>query len=104
MEQSFILILVGLTSVGGCLAGRKALGLSWAALRMAVGKMLRCVGIMLAFFAANLAAGLTVILAVRSLTPGFLSVYLVDDVVLLVLSLLQGVTFQWWLDSKARGG
>ena len=96
MEQPFILVLVGLTSVGAYLVGAKGFGLSANRLRTAIGRVLECVGMTLLFFVVNLAAGIIAILAARVLTRGGMSLYLADDVTLLVLSLLQGLTFQWW--------
>jgi hypothetical protein len=59
-------------------------------------------------FVGNLGVGMGVILAVRSLTPWFVSIYLANDVSLLALSLLQGFTLcVWWHEgreeSPARG-
>jgi hypothetical protein len=104
MEHLFVPVLVALTSLGTVLLGARALGLSQRGLRAAVGKMLECVGLTLVFFLGNLAAGMAVVLLGRLLTRGFVSLYLASDVTLLVLSLLQGVTFQWWRERQASYG
>jgi hypothetical protein len=96
MEQFFVLILVALTSLVAYLVGAAALGLSRGGLRTAIGSMLGGVGMTVVFFLANLAAGMAIILASRLLLREFVSLYLAGDVTLLVLSLLQGLTFQWW--------
>jgi hypothetical protein len=96
MEQSFILVLVGLTSVGAYLVGVKRLGLSRTGLRTAVGRTLECMGLALGFFVVNLAVGMTIVLVGRLLTREFVSLYYANDVSLLVLSVLQGLTFLWW--------
>jgi hypothetical protein len=97
MEQVFILILVGLTSVGAYVLGARVLNLSVRSLRKAVGKMLECFGISLVFLVINLTAGMSIILAARALTDGFVSLYVLADETLLVLSFLQGLTFlRWW--------
>jgi hypothetical protein len=92
----FLLGLGALTSAGAYLIGRRRLGLSRNTVVTAITKLLECVGMALVFFGLNLAVGMVGILAGRLLTRGFVSLYLANDVVLLVLSLLQGVTFQWW--------
>jgi hypothetical protein len=96
MEQFFILFLVGFTSVGAFVVGARVLGLRGRDFRKATVKMVESFGISVAFFLVNLSAGVIVILAVRALTHGFLSLYVVNDAALLVLSLLQGLTFQCW--------
>jgi hypothetical protein len=101
MEQPFFTVLVGLTSAGAYLVGAKGLGLSRSGLRQAVGRMLECVGVTLVFFVVNLATGVIAILAARVLTLDVVSLYLADDLTLLVLSLLQGLTFQWWREPSA---
>lgn len=104
MEQFFVPVLVGLTSLGGFLLGARAFGLSGRGLRAAVGKTLECVGLTLVFFLTNLVAGMAVVLLGRLLTRGFASLYLANDVTLLVLSLLQGLTFQWWRERQISSG
>lgn len=100
MEGPFILLLVGLTSVGAYWVGVKGLGLSGRGLRRAVGKVLECVGMMLVFLVGNLAAGMITILAARVVTREFVSLYLINDEVLVILSLLQGLAFQCWRDAS----
>jgi hypothetical protein len=96
MEQLFIFILILVTSAAAYWAGSKGPGLSSGPLRTAIGRMLESIGFIVVFFAVNLAVAVVIILAIRTLTPWFVSIYLADDVVLLVLSLLQGIAFQWW--------
>lgn len=96
MDDAFVLILVGLTSTGAYAVGARWLGLSAKALRGAAGKVLECLGLVVVFFAVNLAAGMIAVFAARAVTRGFVSLYLADDVLLLVLSLLQGLLFAWW--------
>ena len=100
MEQSFIVVPIILTSACASLVARRGFGLSWSRLRVAAGKMLACIGVTVIFLVANLAAAMLMILADRVLTGGYVSLYLANDVVLLVLSLLQALTFQWWRESS----
>lgn len=101
MEQFFVLLLVGLTSAGAYVVGTSGLGLSGARLRVALGRVLESVGITAIFFMVNLAVAVTVILATRVVMGRFVSLYLAADETLLVLSLLQGLTFQWWWNLPA---
>ena len=99
MDQIFLLLLAALTSVAAYLGGVRRLGLSRRALRAAVLSALQFVGMWIAFLAMNLAVGLVAVLAIRSFTTGFLSAYLLNDPSILLLSALQGITFECW-----RGG
>ncbi len=100
MEQYFVLVLAVLTSVAAYLAGRVVLGRSAATVRYAVGRMLECVGMTIVFFAINVAAGVVIGLVGRLVTHQFISLYLGNDVSLLVLSLLQGLVFLFWRDAS----
>jgi hypothetical protein len=105
MAQATTLILVGITSMGALLIGTRCLRLRGADLGIAAGKMLGCVGAIIAFFATNLAVGLLVIIVGRSLTGVFVSTYAMSDVGLLGLSCLQGLFFHcWWEASKGGRG
>lgn len=102
MEQIFIPTLVAITSVGAYLVGAKGLRLPGRGIRLAASKMLECFGMTFVFLGVNVAAGMVGILAARALTGGFVSLYLAADGTMLGLSLIQGVTFQWWRDLSAR--
>ena len=103
METSFLLGLVALTSAVAGVVGARVLGLPVGRLGDAVGRMLETLGIVVLFFAVNLAIGAAAILAVRAAGPTFVSLYVADDLALLALSLFQGLAFQAWRDS-GRGG
>jgi hypothetical protein len=92
----FILVVASLTSAAMYVLGVKALGLVGRTLGSAVGKMLECFGMVLAFCLINLSAGMLLVWAARGLTGGFVSLYLVSDTTVLVLSLIQGLTFHYW--------
>lgn len=99
----FLLALVTLTSAGAYVYGRKGLRLPSQRLGPAVGKMLESLGAALCFLIVNLGLGLILVLAARTVTGDFVSVYLLDDVSLLGLSLLQALTFRWWKElSRVR--
>jgi hypothetical protein len=96
MDQVFLLLLTATTSLGAVVLGVRALGLSRGSLKAAGHCALELVGASVVFFVVNLVVGLPVILAVRALTSQFLSVYLLDDLMLVALSTLQGLVFCCW--------
>jgi hypothetical protein len=91
---------VAATSLGALLAGAWALGLTWARLARAVGLVLETIGLSVLFFAANLVAGVAVVVGMRLLAGVFVPVYALDDLVLPLLSAGQALVFQAW---KATG-
>ncbi|HEY7203313.1 MAG TPA: hypothetical protein VIA61_03415 [Methylomirabilota bacterium] len=96
MDQVFLLLLTAVTSLGAVGVGAHAMGLGRERLKMAVHWALEMVGASVVFFVVNVAVGLPVILAVRAFTSQFLSVYLLNDLMLIVLSTLQGIVFCCW--------
>jgi hypothetical protein len=102
MEQIFLLSLAGLTSLAGYVLGLKGLRLSGAGFWPAIGRACECVGVALAFFLLNLGVGMGAILAVRALTGRFVSIYLASDITLLIVSLLQALTFQAWREADPQ--
>jgi len=96
MDQVFLLFLVGTTSAVALLIGRRALGLSRARLWTGTQRALELVGAAVAFFLVNLIVGVLVILAMRTFTNHFISIYYLKDVVLVVLSAVQGLVFHCW--------
>jgi hypothetical protein len=95
--QNIVLpVLVVVTSLAAVLLGARRLGLAPRRLRRAALGALETVGLVVAFGAANLGLGVAAVLAWRALTGEFLSFYVLNDVVLGLLSLLQALVFQWW--------
>ncbi|SRR5712691_9197122 len=104
MEQVFVFLLVGFTSLGAYQVGVRTLGLAPGPLAAALRRLCELAGVTLLFFITNLSIGLLGIFAVRGLTSTFLSVYLLDDLFLLLLSALQGIIFAcWWMDAPGDG-
>lgn len=65
---------------------------------------LEYIGAAFVFLCLNLVLGVAIVLALRWLTPWFVSLYQVTDVVLVLLSVLQGVVFQtWWRSARYSG-
>jgi energy-converting hydrogenase Eha subunit E len=96
VDQIFLLLLTVATSLGAVVVGVRVLGLVRARLKTAVHCALELVGVSVVFFVVNLIVALPVILAVRAFTSQFLSVYLLNDLMLIVLSTLQGIVFCCW--------
>lgn len=98
MDQIFVLILAGFTSLGAVWVGTKWIGLPGGTIRRAMGRMLECVGLTLVFLAVNIGVGTVAILATRTATGRFIPLYLAADNTLPMLSLLQALIFRWWLE------
>ncbi len=92
-----LLILVALTSLGAYGFGVRALRLSPGTMPCAIRRLLLSVGLALVFLAANAVLGVTAILATRA-TGRSITPYLISDVMLVILSLLQGLVFAYWLE------
>ena len=94
--EPFLIVAVAITSLGGLLVGTRWLGRSPAGLRAALGGLLQCLGAVAVFAVVNLALGAGLILGLRAFTPRFASLYLLDDVVWIVVSALQGIAWSLW--------
>ncbi len=100
-----ILGLLSLTSALGVLVGAGALRLSFPALLRGIEQALECIGLGCGFLILNLAIGILGVLALRSVTATFISIYYVNDLALVAVSLLQGILFFCWrAASRVRGG
>ena len=92
MDAVFLMMLVAATSgLALHLEHRRGRTVDARSLRAAAGRAAECIGLTAVFFAANLALGALLTLAIRGLSPLFVSLYLSTDVSLLVLSLLQAL-------------
>jgi hypothetical protein len=94
--EAFLVIVVAITSLGSVLVGVRWLGWPTAALRAALGGLLECLGAVAMFAAVNFAVAAALVLAVRTFTPWFVALYLLDDVVWVIASLLQGIAWSLW--------
>jgi hypothetical protein len=99
MEASLILALVAVTSLTAYVAARRWLGLHPTALGGAGTRALECVAPALVFLAANLGFGVLAVLAYRTLSGHFVTVYLINDVAIIFLSVLQALVLRWWWDT-----
>jgi len=86
---------IALTSLVAYIMAVTCLGLRPSDLGRALGRMADLVGAGVIFALVNVAAGAALILALRALTGRFVSLYALDDLAWLVVSLMQGCV--WWL-------
>ena len=97
MQEVLGLVLVLITSILAFVLTKNRAPHDTISLRRAIQTLLECLGTASVFLALNIAIGLVLILAVRSVTPLFVSLYLLNDLLLIVLSVVEGFVFQlWW--------
>ena len=98
MDSLFILVLVTLTSLFAYYATH------WnnhTTMRDAIRAFFEWAGTFSIFLAINLLFGASIVLFIRTFTPRFVSLYTLQNVLLLVLSAAQAFVFHhWW---KRRG-
>lgn len=102
LETLVVPALVLVTSGGAWLVGTRWLGLPRAGLLTAGARMLEAIGLLMLFLALNLGLGGLAILAWRGLSGRFVSLYLLNDATLGVLSLVQALIFHWWWQAGPR--
>lgn len=90
------IIILGLTSAGAYLVGTRLGGLHRPELPRAIIDVLGALGLAVAFLLGNLAVGTAAVLGFRALTGHFISVYVVSDATLPILSLVQAMIFRRW--------
>lgn len=90
------ILLIGLTSLAAYLVGTRRFGLSRPALGGVVRATLETIGMATVFLVANLGLAALALGLVRGAAGHFISVYMVDDLALGAVSLLQGFVFRWW--------
>ena len=99
-DHVVLLVVSALTSLLMTGVGRRwGLGRLGEALLSAV----EVIGATTLFFAANLVIGGVLVLAVRRMTPFYLSLYEVTDVALLLVSLVQSLVFEGWRRAARPG-
>ena len=96
------LIAAILTSVAAVWIGVTRLDLHLRSVRTAVLWLLDCVWTALVFFTANVLGGVALIAAGRVLGGEPVSSYSASDLMLVVVSLVQGVAFQLWRHTGRR--
>jgi hypothetical protein len=102
MEALLILVVAVLTSAAAYIFGIARLQFSRSRLWLAFGKTCECLGLTVVFCVLNLAVAMFAILAMRSLSGRFVSLYLASDTTFVMLSLLQALTFQAWREGARQ--
>jgi hypothetical protein len=100
MGPTFAILLTVLTSILGYQIAKRFRPLSAQSFFQAVGTLLDWVGLFTLFTGANLVLGMLLILAVRGFTPRFVSLYGLDDILLLILPAIQAFVFLQWCKRK----
>ena len=77
--------------------------LSPAALREGLGRLAESIGVAVAFFVINVTAVFAIVLVLRA-SGRFVSLYAPTDPILIILSLIQAATFQFWRYSNGHTG
>jgi hypothetical protein len=94
VDSLFIIFLVALTSVLAYYA------MHWnnrTRIRDAFRALFEWAGTFSLFLVTNLVLGASIVLVVRTITPRFVSLYMLQNVLLLILSAAQAFVFhQWW--------
>jgi hypothetical protein len=93
VESLFLAAVVVATSLLAVRLARRTGRLAPGRWAVAWRRALEVLGLGVAFFALNVLVGVAAVLLVRGATGAFLSAYLVNDVSLVALSLLQGLVF-----------
>jgi len=101
VKPLFLLVVVAVTSVGACAVGVRRLGLRADRLRTAVASMCQLAGVAIVFLALNVALGLAAVFLARGVLGVFVSVYVLNDAYLPLLSVIQAVIFESWRGQRA---
>ena len=97
-----LLATVLLTSLLACLFAVARLRLPPSGLARALAGLADLVGTGVVFVFLNVAIGVTAVFALRAVTGHFVSLYSLDDVMWVVVSLLQGCLWRLWRDGPLR--
>ncbi|HVQ75628.1 MAG TPA: hypothetical protein VMT79_08830 [Candidatus Binatia bacterium] len=105
MVSLVMVLLMVTTSAGAYAVATRRLRLRRADLPRALGAALECIGLAVVFLLLNAVIGVGVIIGVRALTGHFVSVYLMRDATMVLISGLQGLIFWcWWQRARGEAG
>lgn len=93
--SALLLLVVGVTGVAAYLAGTLVFNFPRVRVATLAGDVLECLGLGAVFYAANLLVGFAAVLAAQRLTKTA-SPYLLDDLVLVPLSFIEGLALFLW--------
>src|SRR5262245_13822289 len=93
----FILFLVAITSFLAYRGTKKRDGHTLSQIHDAIRNLLEWVGTFTVLLIANLAVGVLLVLLIRTFTAQFVTLYTLENILLLVFSAAQAFVFhQWW--------
>ena len=101
-DALYLPLLSALGAAALLFAGARVLGLPARDIGAALRRAAEWVGLTAILAVLNVAAGFVLVLALRRLTGGFLSLYLNTDLTLLAVSALQASALQWWMEAAER--
>jgi len=99
MPSLYILTLVALSSLVAYGTARRVLRLPAGGLKRALGEALESLGFVVLFYLGNLVLGVTLGLIARA-GGYFMSLYLLFDPALTLISLLQALVFRHWREKE----
>ena len=102
MTPFLLVALVFITSAGAFWAGTRWLGCSSLLFGLALERTAQTIGLALLFFGVNVTIIVFVVLIVKAM-GWFASLYVATDPVLLILSGLQAIGFQFWRHAGGDG-
>ncbi len=96
MDSLRLLTILGLTSVVGYVLARRHGRLRPSELRGAILDVVDYIGLTVVFVICNFALGLALLLGYRALTGRFVSVYVLNDATIVIVSFLQALVIRRW--------
>src|SRR5262245_19130968 len=97
MQFAFLILLVVMTSFLAYVLIRPARPAAHESLFETIGALLDLAGLFTLFMGANLVLGILLLLSVRGFSHRFISMYQLENVLLLILSAGQAIVFyRWW--------
>lgn len=103
MDKLYVPLLILLSSLAGYLCLRRMWGIQREDVLAAIRRSLEFVGCWMLVHAANLLFGIVLILLIRRFTGFFISMYILNSMMVLFYTLLQAlVVYHLWHDSRRK--
>lgn len=102
MAALLIVAIIAASSLIAVAFGVYACGARAQDLPAAARRLLEFLGLWFLFLALDVALGVAAVLTLRTVTTRFVSVYLVNDISLLIFSAMQACTLHMWLSASKR--
>jgi len=103
MDKLYVPLLILLSSACGYLYARRRWSVGEPTLRQAIRTSLELIGCWMLVYGANLLFGLLLILLIRRLTGFFISLYVLNGIMLVLLTVLQALVFYYLWRSSGKG-